>query len=116
MQVRYFKAVDAREASITIMIRGIVRVRGGGSKVVGIEPVAGRQLLQGEEKQMLFANGSRLILLPGSLNAFLTGQACTRAAKPGEYPRAGRWWWENSQTKECGLHFRSEELLSAVNT
>lgn len=41
---------------------------------------------------------------------------CTRAVKPGEDPRAGRWWWENSQTKECGLHFRSEELLSAVNT
>jgi phosphoadenosine phosphosulfate reductase len=41
---------------------------------------------------------------------------CTRAVKPGEDPRAGRWWWENSQTKECGLHFRSEESLSAVNT
>jgi phosphoadenosine phosphosulfate reductase len=41
---------------------------------------------------------------------------CTRAVKPGEDPRAGRWWWENSQTKECGVHFRSEELLSAVIT
>ena len=28
---------------------------------------------------------------------------CTRAIKPGEHPRAGRWWWESSQ-KECGLH------------
>ncbi len=28
---------------------------------------------------------------------------CTRAIEPGEYPRAGRWWWEASQ-KECGLH------------
>lgn len=28
---------------------------------------------------------------------------CTRAIEPGEDPRAGRWWWENSQ-KECGLH------------
>ena len=28
---------------------------------------------------------------------------CTRAIAPGEPPRAGRWWWENSQ-KECGLH------------
>lgn len=29
---------------------------------------------------------------------------CTRAVKPGEDLRAGRWWWENPDTKECGLH------------
>jgi phosphoadenosine phosphosulfate reductase len=28
---------------------------------------------------------------------------CTRAITEGEHPRAGRWWWEESQ-KECGLH------------
>ena len=29
---------------------------------------------------------------------------CTRAVKEGEDIRAGRWWWENLQQKECGLH------------
>ena len=29
---------------------------------------------------------------------------CTRAITPGEDIRAGRWWWENPETKECGLH------------
>ena len=29
---------------------------------------------------------------------------CTRAIKPGEDIRAGRWWWENPEQKECGLH------------
>jgi phosphoadenosine phosphosulfate reductase len=29
---------------------------------------------------------------------------CTRAIKPGEDLRAGRWWWEDAQQKECGLH------------
>jgi phosphoadenosine phosphosulfate reductase len=29
---------------------------------------------------------------------------CTRAIKPGEDFRAGRWWWEASNGKECGLH------------
>ncbi len=29
---------------------------------------------------------------------------CTRAILPGEDIRAGRWWWENPTTKECGLH------------
>jgi len=29
---------------------------------------------------------------------------CTRAVRPGEPERAGRWWWEDSSKKECGLH------------
>ena len=29
---------------------------------------------------------------------------CTRAIQPGEDQRAGRWWWEHPDTKECGLH------------
>ena len=32
---------------------------------------------------------------------------CTRAVAPGEDARAGRWWWESPQHKECGLHLRS---------
>ena len=31
---------------------------------------------------------------------------CTRAVAPGEHPRSGRWWWENPENKECGLHQR----------
>jgi len=31
---------------------------------------------------------------------------CTRSVKPGEDARAGRWWWENPENKECGLHRR----------
>jgi phosphoadenosine phosphosulfate reductase len=33
-------------------------------------------------------------------------QPCTRAVAPGEDIRAGRWWWENPEHKECGLHRR----------
>ncbi len=29
---------------------------------------------------------------------------CTRAVEPGEDIRAGRWWWENPESRECGLH------------
>jgi thioredoxin-dependent adenylylsulfate APS reductase len=29
---------------------------------------------------------------------------CTRAVRPGEPERAGRWWWEDDSKKECGLH------------
>jgi phosphoadenosine phosphosulfate reductase len=31
-------------------------------------------------------------------------QPCTRAIEAGEDVRAGRWWWENPEHKECGLH------------
>ncbi len=31
---------------------------------------------------------------------------CTRAIQPGEDVRAGRWWWENADSKECGLHVK----------
>ena len=32
---------------------------------------------------------------------------CTRPIEPGEDIRAGRWWWENPEHKECGLHPRN---------
>ncbi len=34
---------------------------------------------------------------------------CTRAIFPGEDIRAGRWWWENPDSRECGLHVRGDE-------
>ncbi|MEJ7914117.1 MAG: phosphoadenylyl-sulfate reductase [Chitinophagaceae bacterium] len=34
---------------------------------------------------------------------------CTRAIKPGEDFRAGRWWWEDSTKKECGLHVQTSQ-------
>lgn len=36
-------------------------------------------------------------------------QPCTRAIKPGEDIRAGRWWWENENGKECGLHTQPQD-------
>lgn len=37
---------------------------------------------------------------------------CTRAITAGEDIRAGRWWWENPETKECGLHVPGKEKPS----
>ncbi len=34
---------------------------------------------------------------------------CTRAIEPGADPRAGRWWWETEDKKECGLHVAETE-------
>lgn len=37
-------------------------------------------------------------------------QPCTRAIAEGEDVRAGRWWWEEPEQKECGLHKRNGQL------
>jgi len=39
---------------------------------------------------------------------------CTRAIALGEDFRAGRWWWEDENAKECGLHLKQEPLKQAV--
>ncbi len=36
---------------------------------------------------------------------------CTRPVLPGEDPRAGRWWWEQADAKECGLHVAPDGRL-----
>ncbi|CAM4145185.1 phosphoadenylyl-sulfate reductase [Bordetella muralis] len=40
-------------------------------------------------------------------------EPCTRAIRPGEDVRAGRWWWESSDSKECGLH-AGNRVISVV--
>ncbi len=41
---------------------------------------------------------------------------CTRAIQPGEDVRAGRWWWETPETKECGLHAVDGQLKRKMGT
>jgi len=36
---------------------------------------------------------------------------CTRAVAPGEHVRSGRWWWEDPEQKECGLHVVNGKLV-----
>ena len=43
-------------------------------------------------------------------------EPCTRAIKPGEPERAGRWWWENDEKRECGLHVPETAASSIIPT
>jgi phosphoadenosine phosphosulfate reductase len=43
-------------------------------------------------------------------------EPCTRAIRPGEDPRAGRWWWEHQTSKECGLHVARPGTTIQVTT
>lgn len=40
---------------------------------------------------------------------------CTRAVQPGEDERAGRWWWEEPEHKECGLHLSQNDNRARSN-
>lgn len=37
-------------------------------------------------------------------------EPCSRAIRPGEDERAGRWWWESADTRECGIHVSGEGI------
>jgi phosphoadenosine phosphosulfate reductase len=39
---------------------------------------------------------------------------CSRAISPGDDPRAGRWWWESAETRECGIHVDEQEKGSGI--
>ncbi len=43
-------------------------------------------------------------------------EPCTRAIKPGESERAGRWWWENDEKRECGLHVAEQPASENAQT
>ena len=40
-------------------------------------------------------------------------EPCTRATVAGEDERAGRWWWEHDEVKECGLHWNAQPVVKA---
>lgn len=40
--------------------------------------------------------------------------SCSRAVKAGDDPRSGRWWWEQADTKECGIHVGEEQGGSGI--
>jgi phosphoadenosine phosphosulfate reductase len=39
---------------------------------------------------------------------------CSRAIAPDDDPRSGRWWWENAETRECGIHVDEEDQGSGI--
>ena len=60
-----------------------------------------------EIKSYIYANGIPYNTLHDKGFVSIGCAPCTRAIRPGEDFRAGRWWWENKESKECGLHAHS---------
>ncbi len=57
------------------------------------------------------ANGVPVNALHGQGFPSIGCQPCTRAVRPGEPERAGRWWWEADGKRECGLHLAPDGRL-----
>lgn len=68
------------------------------------------------EQALAFARANEVPLNPLHEQGFLSigCQPCTRAIRPGEPERAGRWWWEEEAAKECGLHLGPDGRLVRV--
>jgi phosphoadenosine phosphosulfate reductase len=64
-----------------------------------------------EDQLMSYISANNIPVNPLHAQGFVSiGCApCTRAIQPGENPRAGRWWWESEDKKECGLHVGADE-------
>ncbi|MBD3844896.1 phosphoadenylyl-sulfate reductase [Bosea sp. SSUT16] len=66
------------------------------------------------ERTLAFAEANDVPINPLHAQGFVSigCQPCTRAIRPGEPERAGRWWWEDDAAKECGLHVGSDGKLA----
>jgi phosphoadenosine phosphosulfate reductase len=77
-------------------------------QLIKLNPIADWSLE--ETEAYIAANGVPVNALHAKGFPSIGCQPCTRAIRPGEDIRAGRWWWENEDGKECGLHNRPKHL------
>ena len=94
-----------REQSVTRAGVEPVEVDAAHGGILKLNPLAGWR----EEQVWRYAREHELPVnaLHGRGYPSIGCAPCTRAVAPGEDIRAGRWWWESPEHKECGLHGRA---------
>lgn len=93
-----------REQSVTRSDTPPIETDHGNGGILKINPLIGwseREVWEYAEQHRIPTNRLHKLGYPS-----IGCAPCTRAVEPGEHPRAGRWWWENPEHKECGLHRR----------
>ena len=112
--VRKVQPLDRELAGAEVWITGLRRAQSGGRGdlpfasfdaqrgLIKVNPLADWSLADLES----YIEANRIPINPLHARGFpsIGCQTCTRAIKPGEDIRAGRWWWESADSKECGLH------------
>ena len=136
----FYKSVEARKACCDVrkvapLSRALAGASGwvtglradqsdhrGALAFVTLEPARGLLKLNPifdwtREATLAFARAHNVPLNPLHDAGFISiGCApCTRAVRPGETERAGRWWWENEARKECGLHVAADGRLARAS-
>lgn len=93
-----------REESVTRQQLELVEIDEAHGSIVKLNPLAGWS--QGDIAAYESRHGLPRHPLMQQGYASIGCAPCTRAVAAGEDQRAGRWWWESAEHKECGLHLR----------
>lgn len=91
-----------RDQSVTRATAGEIERDEGHGGIAKLNPI----ISWTQEQVFAYAKEQRVPMHPLHARGYpsIGCAPCTRAIQPGEHPRAGRWWWENPESKECGLH------------
>ncbi|HUH12128.1 MAG TPA: phosphoadenylyl-sulfate reductase, partial [Longimicrobiales bacterium] len=93
-----------REQSVTRTAVEVVELDAGHGGLLKLNPLAGWSTR--EVWAYIKAQGVPYNVLHDRGYPSIGCAPCTRAVKPYEDERAGRWWWESPENRECGLHVR----------
>jgi len=91
-----------REQAVTRRSLEIVEIDETHGGILKLNPLAG--WTEGDVKGYIRKRGLPVNRLHDKGYPSIGCSPCTRPVAPGEDPRAGRWWWERPEHKECGLH------------
>jgi len=115
---RYLAGLDAwvtglrRDQNVTRSNTSVVQIDYVHGGIVKVNPIAGWT----RDQVIEYATAHNVPL--NRLHDFgypsVGCEPCSRAIEAGEDPRAGRWWWENPETRECGIHVEQEEQGSGI--
>ena len=94
-----------RENAVTRRSLPVVEIDEGHGKILKLNPLAG--WTEQEVGEYVRKRGLPVNRLHDMGYPSIGCAPCTRPVAPGEDPRAGRWWWERPEHKECGLHARN---------
>jgi phosphoadenosine phosphosulfate reductase len=94
-----------REQAVTRRSLSVLEVDEAHGKILKLNPLAG--WTEGDVEEYVRKRGLPVNRLHDMGYPSIGCAPCTRPVAPGEDPRAGRWWWERPEHKECGLHARN---------
>jgi phosphoadenosine phosphosulfate reductase len=94
-----------KEQAVTRRSLSVLEIDEAHGKILKLNPLAG--WTEQEVREYVRKRGLPVNRLHDMGYPSIGCAPCTRPVAPGEDPRAGRWWWERPEQKECGLHARN---------